>query len=200
MRILLFGPTGQVGRALSRSIGTHDVVRADRSIADLADPRAVRAIIEQTTPSLVINAAAYTAVDRAESDVEAAHVANADSVAAIAAATADCGAALVHFSTDYVFNGTKRTPYSEADSPAPLNVYGKTKLAGDEAIAAAGVPHLIFRTSWVYAPSGKNFLAAILRRARETGRVRVVNDQVGAPTSSIAIAQAVVRVIDSTLR
>jgi len=197
--ILLFGRSGQIGDALyERLAARHDVVAPDRASVDLNSETAVREAVSQHQPWLVLNAAAYTAVDAAESDEAAAHRVNAVAPGAMAAAAHAIGAAIVHFSTDYVFDGTSATPYVESDAPAPLGAYGRTKLAGERAVRQSGAPHLIFRASWVYAPRGRNFLLAILRRARETGQLRVVGDQTGAPTSAAAIAAAVVTILERT--
>lgn len=190
MQILLFGNTGQVGRELEpllRGAGGR-VVALDRAAADVADPAAVRRAIRRERPDLVVNAAAYTAVDRAEAEPELARAVNATSVAAMAEEVARLGGWLVHYSTDYVFDGTKAGAWVETDRPAPLSVYGRTKREGEEAIAASGCRHLVFRTSWVYAAHGANFPRTILRLARERTALAVVDDQVGAPTSAARIA------------
>jgi dTDP-4-dehydrorhamnose reductase len=187
--ILLLGATGQVGAALEPLLAERfRVLAPTREQVDLLRPWTIAAMVEQTTPAIIINAAAFTAVDTAERDASAAHAVNAEAPAAIALAASRVGAAIVHFSTDYVFDGRKREPYVEDDPPNPQNVYGRSKLAGDQAIAASGVPHLIFRTSWVYSQHGRNFLLAILNRARAGQPLRVVDDQRGAPTSSRLIA------------
>jgi dTDP-4-dehydrorhamnose reductase len=196
MKILLFGATGQIGQALApRLARMADVVCVGRDDVDLANAAAVADIITASKPAIVVNAAAYTAVDAAETDAENAHRVNADAPAAMASAAAQIEAAMVHFSTDYVFDGTARTPYTELSATNPVSVYGRTKLAGDQAIQSSGVPHLILRTAWVYSPNGRNFLNAILERARRAGTLRVVDDQTGAPTSAGAIAQAVASIL-----
>jgi dTDP-4-dehydrorhamnose reductase len=197
MKILLFGATGQIGQALApRLARIADVVSVDRKVADLANPASVSDIITAFTPNIIVNAAAYTAVDAAEADAEAAHRVNADAPAAMARAAAQIGAAMIHFSTDYVFDGTAHTPYTEQSATNPLSVYGRTKLAGDEAIRSSRIPHLILRTTWLYSPNGRNFLNAILERARQSGTLRVVGDQTGAPTSAGAIADAVATILN----
>jgi dTDP-4-dehydrorhamnose reductase len=157
---------------------------------DVADPDSVRRAIRDTKPNLIVNAAAYTAVDRAESERELAHVINAVAPGVMAEEAKRIDAALIHYSTDYVFDGEKTEPYLESDAPYPLNVYGASKLAGEQAIQQTGARHLILRTSWVYGARGKNFLLTILRLAKERNELSVVSDQIGAPTWSRMIAQA----------
>jgi len=158
---------------------------------DLCQPDEIRSVIAAMRPELIINPAAYTAVDKAESEPELAHAINAEAPKVIAEEAAKLGAGLIHFSTDYVYEGNKATPYIETDAVNPLSVYGKTKLAGEQAIQAVGLPHLILRTSWVYGAHGKNFLKTILRLSAERDQLKIVSDQFGAPTSSEAIANAV---------
>ncbi len=199
-RVLLFGRAGQVGGALARRLAATCALTAlDRSGCDLADSAAVRAAILAQRPDVVINAAAWTAVDRAEAEPEAAHRINAQAPGTMAAAAREIGALLVHYSTDYVFDGRKRTPWTEDDSPAPLGVYGRSKLAGERAVQQAGGAHLILRTSWVYGLTGHNFLRTMLRLAAERDELAVVDDQIGAPTWSEAIAQATVQAIGAWL-
>src|SRR5271170_7033543 len=194
-KILLTGKNGQLGDDLQHVLSRlGNVVATDRQQLDLSRPAEIRKLIHDVHPALIVNAAAYTAVDQAEKDEAAARAINSDAPAVIAEEAKKIGAALVHYSTDYVFDGTKRTPYSEDDPTNPISAYGRTKLAGEEAIRAAGIPHLIFRTAWVYATSGKNFLLTILRLAAEREELRIVSDQFGAPTSSREIAQATTRV------
>ncbi len=164
---------------------------------DLAQPAAVRRLIREYAPQVIINAAAYTAVDRAETEAATARAVNSDAPAAIAEEARTLAALLVHYSTDYVFDGTKNTPYEETDAPNPINAYGASKLAGEEAIRASGAAHFIFRTSWVYAPRGRNFLLTVLKLATEREELRIVADQRGAPTSSREIAAATVRILAS---
>ena len=193
MRILLTGRAGQVGSALQRALAPlGELIAHDRASLDLAR---MGDAIARAKPDVVVNAAAYTAVDRAERESEAAFRINAEAVGELAREARAAGALLVHFSTDFVFDGEKHAPYVEDDLPNPLNVYGRSKLEGEKAIAASGCRHLIFRTSWVYASSGRNFLRAILAAAREKPEVRVVDDQHGAPTSSLDIAAAVARIL-----
>ncbi|CAN7563341.1 dTDP-4-dehydrorhamnose reductase [Pseudoduganella sp. LjRoot289] len=191
MKILLTGCSGQVGYELERSLqGLGQVVAVDRSRMDLADLDQVRAVIRAVRPGLIVNPAAYTAVDKAESEAALAYRINAEAPAVMAGEAKKLGAALVHYSTDYVFPGDDPAPRVETDATAPVNVYGASKLAGEQAIAAAGVPHLIFRTSWVYGMRGKNFLLTMLKLARERDELRIVADQHGAPTWSRTIADA----------
>jgi len=196
MRILLTGANGQVGFELRRTLAPLGEVHAfDRSSLDLADTPAVAKAFRRVRPALVVNAAAYTAVDKAESEPELAHAINARAPRVLAEESRRAGAVLVHYSTDYVFDGSKREPWREDDAVAPLNEYGRSKLAGERAIAATGCKHLVFRTSWVYGPRGKNFLATMLNLAATREELRVVADQRGAPTSSLFLAEATVRAI-----
>ena len=189
MKILLTGATGQVGYELERSLqALGQVVALDRRRLDLSDLDQVRDVMRAIRPGLIVNPAAYTAVDTAESEPELAYRINAEAPAVMAAEARLLGAAMVHYSTDYVFDGAKHGPYVETDPTGPLNVYGSSKLAGEQAIAATGIPHLILRTSWVYGMRGKNFLLTMLRLARERDELRVVADQHGAPTWSRTIA------------
>ena len=189
MKILLTGATGQVGYELARSLqGVGEVVAVDRAVMDLSDLDQVRDVIRQVKPGLIVNPAAYTAVDKAEGEPELAHRVNAEAPGLMAREAKLLGAAMVHYSTDYVFDGADPAARVEDDPTGPLNVYGASKLAGEQAIAEAGIPHLIFRTSWVYGMRGKNFLLTMLRLARERDELRVVADQHGAPTWSRTIA------------
>ncbi|MBB3223189.1 dTDP-4-dehydrorhamnose reductase [Pseudoduganella umbonata] len=189
MKILLTGSTGQVGHELERSLqGLGEVIAVDRGRMDLSNLDQVRDVIRSVRPQLIVNPAAYTAVDKAESEPELAHRINAEAPAAMAAEAKALGAALVHYSTDYVFDGRSPGARVETDTVGPLNVYGASKLAGEQAIAASGVPHLILRTSWVYGMRGKNFLLTMMRLAKERDELRIVDDQHGAPTWSRTIA------------
>lgn len=189
MKILLTGSTGQVGYELVRSLqGLGEVVAVDRDRMDLSKLDQVRDVIRAVRPGLIVNPAAYTAVDRAETDSLLVHRINADAPAVMAREARALGAALIHYSTDYVFDGAAAYPYRETDATGPINVYGQSKLAGELAIAASGADHLILRSSWVYGMRGKNFLLTMLRLAREREELRVVNDQRGAPTWSRTIA------------
>ncbi|MRX09961.1 dTDP-4-dehydrorhamnose reductase [Pseudoduganella sp. FT25W] len=196
MKVLLTGSTGQVGYELARSLqGVGEVVAVDRGVMDLSDLDQVRDVIRQVKPRLIVNPAAYTAVDKAESEPALAHRINAEAPAVMAQEARVLGAALVHYSTDYVFDGAQPAPRAETDPVGPRNVYGASKLAGEQAIAAAGIPHLIFRTSWVYGMRGKNFLLTMLRLAKERDELRVVADQHGAPTWSRTIADVTAQVL-----
>jgi dTDP-4-dehydrorhamnose reductase len=202
LRLLLTGRSGQVGGALERLLAPRgDLVALDRAALDLADAAAVGRAVAEAKPDVIVNAAAYTAVDRAERDADAAFAVNARAPAALAKAAAARDALLVHFSTDYVFDGAKGMPYVESDPTAPLNVYGRSKLEGEQAIAASGCRHYVFRTSWVYAPRGKNFVHTILAAAKAKPELRVVNDQHGAPTTGAMLAGAVAAILgDAALR
>ena len=192
MRILLTGVNGQVGWELQRTLAPlGEVIAADRSMLDLADTASIRRSVAAIAPDLIVNPAAYTAVDKAESEPELAHAINAAAPGELAA----CGVPLVHFSTDYVFDGSKPGAYLETDAPNPLGVYGATKLAGEAAVAASGIPHLILRTSWVYGLRGRNFLLTMQKLAREREALSVVDDQFGAPTWSRLIAEATALVV-----
>lgn len=194
--ILLAGANGQVGFELARSLqGLGRVVLCDRRQLDLADLGGIRDAMRTLRPALVVNAAAYTAVDDAERDVAGSMRINADAPRVLAEEAKRIGAALVHYSTDYVFDGRKIGAYVEDDAPAPLNAYGRSKLAGEEAIRESGCDHLIFRTSWVYDLRGRNFLTTMLRVGAERTELRVVRDQFGAPTWSYAIASLTAQVL-----
>lgn len=199
-RVLLFGSRGQAGTELQRSFGGWaEIIACDRKRVDLADEKAVRRLIQETSPDVILNAAAYTAVDKAESEAEMAMAINADAPRAMAEEGARRNALLVHYSTDYVFDGAKEGAWTESDAPHPLNAYGTSKLAGEQAIRNSGGSHLIFRTSWVYGPHGSNFLFTMLRLGKERDQIRVVDDQTGAPTSSIAIADATRTIVQGAL-
>lgn len=190
-RILLTGKNGQVGRELERTLAPlGEVVAFDRAGLDLADPDRIRAAVREAKPGIIVNAAAWTAVDRAESEEAAALAINGAAPGILAEESKRLSALLVHYSTDYVFDGTSARAYAEDDEPNPVGAYGRTKLAGEQAIRAVGGRHLIFRTSWVYGLHGHNFLKTILRLAAERDELRVVADQIGAPTWSRMIAEA----------
>lgn len=194
--ILVTGVNGQVGFELLRSLqGLGRVVAADRSILDLTDPARVRDVVREVKPTIIVNPAAYTAVDKAETDEAAARLINAEAPRVLAEEAAKSGATLIHYSTDYVFDGTKDAPYTEDDATNPQNVYGRTKLEGEQAIAATGCSHLILRTSWVYGRRGKNFLLTMLKLGAERPELRVVADQVGAPTWSRTIADMTAHIV-----
>lgn len=192
MRVLVTGANGQVGSALSRRLrAVTDVVATDRSRLDLSRPETICAALDRIAPDLVINAAAYTDVDRAEAEPDLAHGVNAEAPGLLARWCAARGAFLLHFSTDYVFDGSGVRPWRETDEPRPLSVYGASKLAGEQRIRASGAPSLIVRTSWVYSARGMGFLRKIAQLAQTGRELRVVADQVGAPTSAALIADAV---------
>jgi dTDP-4-dehydrorhamnose reductase len=206
MKLLLFGGNGQVGTELRRSLGSlGDVVATTRSgvledgtaceRADFDEPESLPALIDRIAPDIVVNAAAHTAVDRAESEPDAAFRANAQAPRTIAEACARRGARLLHYSTDYVFDGRGTRPYREGEPTAPASVYGASKLAGEEAIRASGASHLILRTAWVYAAHGKNFLRTMLRLADERDELRVVADQLGTPTPAALIADVTAQLL-----
>ncbi|RCJ27976.1 dTDP-4-dehydrorhamnose reductase [Nostoc minutum NIES-26] len=196
MKILLTGVTGQVGWELQRTLMTvGEVIPVSRNQIDLTQPDSIRHIIQEIKPDLIVNPAAYTAVDKAESEPELAMAINGIAPGVIAEEAKRLGAAIIHYSTDYVFDGGNKSPYTESDKPNPQNIYGKTKLAGEEAIASVGVPHLILRTSWVYGLRGKNFLLTMQKLAQEREEIKVVNDQIGAPTWSRAIAEATAQIL-----
>jgi dTDP-4-dehydrorhamnose reductase len=193
MKILLFGKQGQLGWELQRSLSPLGKLLAlDRRdtvhCGDLADMDGIRRTVDEVAPDVIVNAAAYTAVDRAETDAVLAQVVNADAVAVLATQAARIGALLVHYSTDYVFDGGGVKAWCETDQTGPLSVYGRTKLAGEDAILSAGCDHLIFRTSWVYGARGGNFAKTMLRLASEREELQVVNDQFGAPTGADLLA------------
>lgn len=202
MKILLLGANGQVGHELRQALAPlGEVVATTRSgllpdgaaceTADLSAPETLPALVSRIAPGLVVNAGAYTAVDRAEDEPELAFRVNAEAPAALAKACAAAGIGLVHFSTDYVFDGAQTRPWREDDPTGPLGVYGASKLAGEQAVRASGAAHKIFRLCWVYGPRGHNFLLTMLRLARERGHLRVVDDQRGTPTSARRIAGGV---------
>ncbi len=200
--ILLTGATGQVGGKLLGTLASLGrIVAPSREETDMSRPESLRTLVRAIQPRWIVNPAAYTAVDKAESERDLAFAVNAESVAILGEEAARIGALVLHFSTDYVFAGTGTAPYRETDATAPVSVYGASKLAGEEALAASGAAHMIFRTSWVYGATGKNFLLTILRLARERDSLRIVADQHGAPTSSRDLARmtaAVMRAIEDT--
>ena len=189
MKILLLGKEGQVGWELQRSLSTvGDLVASEQHDLDLECPDDVRRWVRQHEPDIIVNAAAYTAVDQAESEPEKAHRINAEAVGVLAEEANRLNAWLVHYSTDYVFDGEKAAPYEEGDPTNPLSVYGRTKLEGEELIRDRHAKHMIFRTSWVFAARGKNFAKTILRLAKEREKLSVIADQHGAPTSAELVA------------
>ncbi|HXC40412.1 MAG TPA: dTDP-4-dehydrorhamnose reductase [Burkholderiales bacterium] len=198
MKLLVIGKNGQVGGELLKALPpSFEVSATDRSTLDLARPEQIASVIQASNPQVIINAAAYTAVDKAESDQATAQAINATAPGVMADAAKSIGALLVHYSTDYVFDGEKDAPYTEDDAPAPLGVYGRTKLDGERAIQASGCRYLILRTEWVYGPYGANFLLTMLRLAASRPELHVVDDQFGAPTSARMIAEATARVLSA---
>ncbi len=196
MKIMLLGKNGQVGWELQRTLAPlGEIVAYDLEDLDLTDQGAIRSTTRRVAPQVIINAAAYTAVDKAEEEAELALAVNGTAPGILAEEAALSNALLIHYSTDYVFDGSKKSPYTEKDTPNPINVYGKTKLAGENAIREAGCPYLILRTSWVYGLRGKNFLLTIQRLAAERDELTIVNDQHGAPTWSRLIAQATAQLL-----
>jgi dTDP-4-dehydrorhamnose reductase len=195
-KILLTGKTGQLGSELNRLLPKlGEVIAPERNELDLREPEKIGEFMRNAKPQLVVNTAAYTAVDAAETDEANASAVNAEAPRLLALETKKLRALLVHFSTDYVFDGSKRSPYLETDQPNPINSYGRTKLAGEEAIRNSGAAHLIFRTSWVHATRGRNFLLTILRLATEREELKIIDDQVGAPTCAFDLAEATTRIL-----
>ena len=191
LRLLITGANGQVGWHLQRILAPMgDVLAIDVGEVDLTDLNAVAKTVCEFAPDIVANAAAYTAVDKAESEPELARAINVAAPARIAEECARSGALMIHYSTDYVYDGDKPAPYEEGDATGPLSVYGRTKLEGDQAIMASGCAHIILRTTWVYDIRGKNFLRTVLRLAREKEELRMIGDQYGAPTWARGLAQA----------
>ena len=199
MRILLLGGSGQLGTAFRGILADWaDVAAPDSATANLEDPESLRDIIAATRPDLIINAAAYTAVDKAETDAEAAFAINGESLDVIGTAAAAIDAGVVHFSTDYVFDGMADTPYGEQSAPHPINIYGHSKLLGEEKLLSSGAAAWIFRVSWLYGASGQNFLLTMLRLFNERSEINVVDDQFGAPTSAEAVASILSKILQHT--
>jgi dTDP-4-dehydrorhamnose reductase len=191
VKLLVTGANGQVGCELRQSLAPlGEVIALDRAACDLARPAEVARILRAATPDIIVNAAAYTAVDRAEQEEELATLINGTAVGEIAETARQLGALLIHYSTDYVFDGRKDAPYAEDDVPHPISAYGRSKLAGERAIAQCGGRYLIVRTSWIYAARGHNFLKTVLRLARERDELRIVDYQIGAPTWARDLAAA----------
>jgi dTDP-4-dehydrorhamnose reductase len=200
-KILLLGKTGQVGSELLNTLPSEGELKAcGREEADLEDLSGIQAVVRDYCPDIIVNAAAYTAVDMAESEPEKASRINTKAVDLLAKEAKYLDAWLIHYSTDYVFDGTKAESYTEQDQPNPLSIYGKTKLQGEEAIRQCGCKHLIFRTSWVYGAHGNNFIKTIMRLAKERDRLDVVADQYGTPTSATLIAMITAKAIPAILK
>jgi len=196
LKLLVTGKTGQLGWKLGHVLQDQgEVLVADRTALDLSLPDSISTAVRSFGPDVIINAAAYTAVDKAEAEPALARAINAAGPAVLAEEARKLGALLIHYSTDYVFDGRKNSPYTEDDAVHPLGVYGQTKWEGEQAILASGCRHLIFRTSWVYSPRGKNFMLTMLRLLREKPQISVVNDQIGAPTSASLIAGTTAHVL-----
>ena len=199
-KILVFGRVGQVGWDLRHKLACFGpVTSVEYPEVDFSRPDTIRATVRDAEPTVIINAAAYTAVDKAETAPEPAWAINATGPGLIAEEAKRLNALMIHYSTDYVYDGGKEGPWVETDSTGPLNVYGQTKLAGDQAIAASGCDHIILRTSWVYGARGANFLLTMLRLARERAELRIVDDQTGSPTTSECIAQATAQILAQVL-
>ena len=199
MKILLTGKNGQVGFELNKKLSIlGEVIATDRNVLDFADPDKIRAYVDQVKPDIIINAAAYTAVDKAESEPELAYQINVKAPQALAEKAAELNIPLVHFSTDYVFDGSKKEPYVEADQINPQSVYGKTKCEGEEKVRAHS-KHIILRTSWVFGSHGNNFLKTILRLIYHKESLNIVADQWGSPASSSMLADVTLKIIDTTL-
>jgi dTDP-4-dehydrorhamnose reductase len=200
MKLVVTGANGQIGWELKRSLAAiGDVVALDRSQCDLSRPEQLPDVISGLNPDVIVNAAAYTAVDDAEREEELATTVNGCAPGVLAREAAKTGALMIHYSTDYVFDGCKAASYTEDDPPCPINAYGRSKLAGEIAVRQAGGPHLILRTSWVYGVRGRNFLRTMLALLGERDELRIVGDQVGAPTWAAEIAQATVAVIEAAV-
>ncbi len=201
LRILLLGANGQLGHELRRTLADlGQVIGLQRAGADFSAPQSLRAIVREHRPQIIVNAAAHTAVDRAEREPDLARTINSVAPGVLAEEAQALGACLVHYSTDYVFDGRKNTPYDESDVPNPLSVYGRSKLSGERAVAEACVRHLILRTSWVVGAHGANFLKTILRLAAERDSLRVVADQHGAPTAAALIADVTARALQTLVQ
>lgn len=201
MKILIFGKNGQVGWELNRSLQPlGEIIAVDIDEVDFTDSDGLRKIIQTVKPSVICNAVAYTAVDKAEEDEALAHIINGTAPGIIAEEAKKLNALLIHYSTDYVFDGTKTSPYSEADEPNSINAYGRTKLAGEIAVKSSGCDYLTLRTSWVYTSRANNFMLTMLKLAREREELSIVSDQIGAPTSARLIADVTLLCIQQALK
>ena len=201
MKILLFGKNGQVGWELNRSLQPlGEVIALGRDDADFSNSESLRQILQDVSPDVIVNAVAYTAVDKAEEEEGLAAKVNSIAPGVLAEEAKKLNALLVHYSTDYVFDGAKEEPYIETDNAKPINAYGRTKLAGEQAIQSSGCAYLIFRTSWVYASRGHNFLLTMLKLAQERVELSIVNDQIGSPTSARLIADTTVLCVQQAIK
>jgi dTDP-4-dehydrorhamnose reductase len=201
VKILLFGKNGQIGWELNRSLQPlGEIIALGRENADFSNPGSLRDIVREMKPDVIVNAVAYTAVDKAEEQEELAIKINGVVPGVLAEEALKLDALLVHYSTDYVFDGTKESPYNETDEANPINAYGRTKLAGEQAIRSSGCDHLIFRTSWVYASRGRNFLLTMLKLAQEREELSIVNDQIGSPTSARLIADTTLLCVQQAIK
>jgi dTDP-4-dehydrorhamnose reductase len=201
MRILLTGKNGQVGGELNQSLSTlGTVIAMGRDQMDLSQPETLGSVIQEVRPDVIINAAAYTAVDKAESEAELAMTVNGIAPGVIAQEAKKAGAGMIHYSTDYVFDGNATSPYEEEDPTGPLSIYGKSKLMGEEGVIEAGIPHIILRTSGVYGLRGNNFLLTMQKLAKTRKQIKVVDDQTGAPTWSRTIAEATTRILELSFK
>lgn len=201
MKILLLGKNGQVGWELNRSLQPlGEITALDIEDIDFTDTRRLRQIVRDIAPDIICNAVAYTAVDKAEEEEDLAQKINGDAPGVLAEEAKKRGALLVHYSTDYVFDGSKTGPYVETDPPDPINAYGRTKLAGELAVQSSGCDYLIFRTSWVYASRAHNFMLTMLKLAQERETLSIVNDQIGAPTSARLIADTTILCVQQALK
>jgi dTDP-4-dehydrorhamnose reductase len=201
MKILLTGKNGQVGWELNQSLSRlGNVFAMNRNEMDLSRPETLGPIIQDIRPDIIINAAAYTAVDKAESEPELAMTINGIAPGVIAEEAQKIGAGMIHYSTDYIFDGKSTSPYNEEDLACPLNVYGQSKLAGEQAVTKVGTPHIIFRTSWVYSLRRSNFLLTVQKLSQDKKQIKIVNDQTGAPTWARAIAEGTVNILEQSLK
>lgn len=201
MKILLFGKNGQVGWEIHRSlIPLGDVIALGREDADFTDPESLRSLVRTYNPDVIVNAVAYTAVDKAEEDEEAATIINSRAPGVLAEEALKLNALLVHYSTDYVFDGASSDPYLETDQTSPVSVYGRTKLAGEQVVQSSGCDYVLLRTSWVYASRGHNFLLTILKLAMEREELKIVFDQVGSPTSARLIADTTLVILQQSIK
>lgn len=201
MKILLFGKNGQVGWELNRSLQSlGEIVALGREDADFSNPESLRLIVREIKPDVIVNAVAYTAVDNAEKEEDLAMVINGVAPGVLAEESKALNSLLIHYSTDYIFDGIKDVPYVETDEPNPINAYGRTKLTGEQAVQSSNCDYLIFRTSWVYAPRGNNFLLTILKLGKDREELNIVSDQIGSPTSAKFIAETTFHCVRQVIR